>query len=122
MGMDKNNLVVNSTMGHYIKGQRPSEYRPSKTRRNSKLNRILEGNPNAQRRWAKIRAATLAELKGNVIKRGRFIMRTSSTNSKKNSVMLMKNAPRGIYFVSQPYKRGRFTVENVLGFVPYPTK
>ena len=122
MGVDQNNLVDNNKMGWKIKGQLAQHYRPSKGRRNSGLSRIPEGNPNALRRWSKVRRATLAQLKGNVIKRGRFLMRASSTKASNNKVTLWKNAPVGVYFVSKPYKRGRFTVEDIHGFVPFPKK
>jgi hypothetical protein len=61
------------------------------------------------------------------VTRGRFKMsKPSSPPQKKSpikgSTMLNKNKPPGVYFVSQPYTKGRFKVEKVYGFVPWPTK
>ena len=109
-------------MGWKIKGQLAHEYRPSKGRRNTGLSRIPEGNPNALRRWKMLRGASLKQIKGNVVRRGRFTVRNASPKKPVSTVTQWKNAPPGIYFVSKPYKRGRFTVEEIHGFVPYPKK
>lgn len=118
-------MLFISKMGWKIKGQLAHEYRPSKGRRNTGLSRIPEGNPNALRRWKMLRGATLQQLKGNVVRRGRFLVRNASPQKKKkssHSVTLWKNTQPGVYFVSKPYKRGRFTVEEIHGFVPFPKK
>lgn len=117
-------------MGHTIKGQTPREYRPSATRRASGLETINESRENALKRWNKLRqqikSVTKLErnirTKGSAV-RGRFTVKNSSP-SKKNTpkVSLWKNTTPGIYFVTQPYKRGRFKIENIYGFVPFPTK
>jgi hypothetical protein len=119
-------------MGHSIKGQTPRQYRPSATRRASGLSPINELT-NAQKRWARLRQAVKrrSQLQRNirtkgVAKRGRFTVRQSSPPKKKspprNNVSLWRNTTPGIYFVSQPYGRGRFTVENIHGFVPFTKK
>lgn len=116
-------------MGHTIKGQRPNEYRPSATRRASGLSPINEGN--ARKRWNKLRQAVKARsmIQRNIrtkgfARRGRFTVRNASSPPKKKSpsVSMWKNTAPGIYFVSQPYTRGRFKVENIQGFVPFPKK
>ena len=106
-------------MGHTIKGQSPYKYRPSATRRASGLETIAES------RWNKLRKQIkkIVQLERNIrargfATRGRFTVRNASPPS----VMLNKNKPHGIYFVSQPYKRGRFKIENIYGFVPFPKK
>lgn len=112
-------------MGHTIKGQSPRLYRPSVTRRASGLSPINELS-NAQKRWARLRQAVKrsSQMQRNIrtkgfAKRGRFTV-TRSPPKKKSPprVSLWKNAAPGIYFVSSPYTRGRFTVENIRGFVP----
>lgn len=50
--------------------------------------------------------------------RGRFSV-SNPPNSPK--VSQWKNTKPGVYFVSQPVKRGRFKVENIYGFVPFPS-
>ncbi len=117
-------------MGHTIKGQIPRLYRPSATRRPSKLSPINE-QTNAQKKWNRLRQAVKrsSQIQRNIrtkgfAKRGRFTIRNASP-PKKNSpprVSLWKNTPNGVYFVSQPYRKGRFTVENIHGFVPMPPK
>ena len=120
-------------MGHTIKGQRPSEYRPSATRRASGLEPINESRENALKRWNKLRQQikSVVRLERNIrakgfATRGRFKVRNVSPPKKvsppKQSVMLSRNKPPGVYFVSQPYKRGRFKIENIYGFVPFPKK
>jgi hypothetical protein len=52
-------------------------------------------------------------------KRGRFTVKPAPA-PKSNNVMQWKNAPPGIYFVTAPVKKGRFKVETITGFVPYP--
>jgi hypothetical protein len=64
--------------------------------------------------------------KGSVT-RGRFnVSKPSPSPQKKSpikgSAILNKNKPPGVYFVSQPYTKGRFKIENIYGFVPWPTK
>jgi hypothetical protein len=117
-------------MGHTIKGQRPYTYRPSFTRRASGLESINESRENALKLWNKLRTQIKSAVKlereirakGSAT-RGRFKMSAASPPRKKSpSVMLNKNKPPGVYFVSQPYKRGRFTIENIHGFVPFPPK
>jgi len=116
-------------MGHTIKGQLPHEYRPSATRRASGLSPISEGN--ARKRWNKLRQAVKArsQIQRNIrtkgsAKRGRFTVKNASPPKNKSppkwGVMLSKNKPPGIYFVSQPYQKGRFKIENIHGFVPFP--
>jgi hypothetical protein len=116
-------------MGHTIKGQTPREYRPSSTRRASGLSPINERG-NARKRWNKLRQAVKArsQIQRNIrakgfAKRGRFTVRNASPPKKKSpSVSMWKNTAPGIYFMSQPYSRGRFKVENIHGFVPFPKK
>lgn len=115
-------------MGHLIKGQTPRQYRPSATRRPSGLLPVKEGSSPARRRWARLRQAVkkTSQIQRNIrakgyAKRGRFTVRQSSPPKKKKSpsrVSMWKNTAPGIYFVSQPYTRGRFTIENIHGFVP----
>ncbi len=120
-------------MGHSIKGQTPRQYRPSATRRPSGLSPINEGSSPARRRWARLRQAVKksSQIRRNIrtkgyAKRGRFTVRNASPPKKKTPspprVSLWKNTPNGIYFVSQPYRKGRFTIENIYGFVPMPKK
>lgn len=121
-------------MGHTIKGQYPHEYRPSSTRRASGLSPINEGNErkNARKRWNKLRQSVKArsQMQRNIrtkgfARRGRFTVRNASPPKKspsRQSVSLWRNTPAGIYFVSQPYKKGRFSIENIKGFVPWPKK
>jgi hypothetical protein len=120
-------------MGHTIKGQTPREYRPSATRRASGLEPVNESRKNTVKRWNKLRQQikSMVRLDRNirtkgVAARGRFKVRNVSPAKKnspaKHSVMLNKNKPPGVYFMSQPYKRGRFKVENIYGFVPLPKK
>jgi len=114
-------------MGHTIKGQKPRQYRPSATRRASGLSPINELS-NAQKRWARLRQAVKrrSQIQRNIrrkgfAKRGRFTVRQSPPPKKTKSpprVSLWRNTAPGIYFVSQPYSRGRFVVENIHGFVP----
>jgi hypothetical protein len=110
-------------MGHTIKGQRPSEYRPSATRRASGLTPINESRWNKLRQQIKsiVRLERNIRMKGSAT-RGRFKVKNTSPVKKNNSVMLNKNKPPGLYFVGQPYKRGRFKIENIYGFVPMPKK
>jgi hypothetical protein len=118
-------------MGHTIKGQWPHQYRPSATRRASGLETINESRENALKRWNKLRqqikSVTRLErnirTKGSAV-RGRFTVKNASPSKKKNTpkVSLWKNTTPGIYCVTQPYKRGRFKIENIYGFVPFPKK
>lgn len=110
-------------MGHTIKGQRPYEYRPSATRRASGLEPINESRWNKLRQQIKsvVRLERNIRTKGSAV-RGRFKVKNVSPPKRNNRVMLSKNKPPGIYFVSQPYTRGRFKVENIYGFVPFPKK
>jgi hypothetical protein len=114
-------------MGHTIKGQSPYKYRPSVARRASGLSPINEGN--ARKRWNKLRQSVKAHSKiqrniraKGLAKRGRFTVKNSPPVKKSPSVSLWKNTAPGIYFVSQPYSRGRFKIENIHGFVPFPKK
>jgi hypothetical protein len=108
-------------MGHLIKGQRTHEYRPSATRRVSGLSPLKESRENAMKLWNKLRKHI--KLESNIRRKGfatsgRFVMRNSSSPK----VTMWKNTPPGVYFVSTPYSRGRFKLENIYGFVPYPKK
>jgi hypothetical protein len=119
-------------MGHSIKNQRPYEYRPNATRRASGLERVNESNENAVKRWNKLRQQikSMVRLERNIRTKGSAIRgRFKMTNPKKTSptkntqrVTLWKNTPPGVYFMSQPYKKGRFVIENIHGFVPFPSK
>jgi len=120
-------------MGHTIKGQTPRQYRPSATRRASGLSPINEGRENALKRWNKLRQAVKrrSQIQRNIrtkgaAKRGRFTVRNASPPKRKSppkqSVSMWKNTAPGVYFVSQPYRLGRFKVENIHGFVPFPKK
>jgi hypothetical protein len=115
-------------MGHTIKGQSPSA-----TRRVSSLSPINERSENAMKRWNKLRQSVkrTSQIKRNIrtkgfAKRGRFTLRNTSPPKRKSppkqSVSMWKNTAPGVYFVSQPYRRGRFKVENIHGFVPFPKK
>jgi len=121
-------------MGHMIKNQSPYKYRPSATRRASGLSPVRESSENALKRWNKLRKYIKSNMKiertirskGSVT-RGRFkVSKPSSPLKKKSpikgSTMLNKNKPPGIYFMSDPYTKGRFKIENIYGFVPWPTK
>lgn len=119
-------------MPHSIKGQTPRQYRPSATRRASGLSPINEMSK-AQKHWARLRQAVKrrSQIQRNIrtkgaAKRGRFTVSRASPNKKKSpnspSVMHWKNIAPGVYFLSYPYKRGRFTVENVYGKVKWPTR
>lgn len=112
-------------MGHLTKGQRPGQYRPSTTRRVSGLTPVNESRENALKRWNKLRnqIKSMVRLERNirskgVATRGRFRV-SNSANSPK--VTQWKNTKPGVYFVSQPYNKGRFKVENIYGFVPMPS-
>lgn len=117
-------------MGHTIKGQSPRQYRPSTTRRPSGLSPINESRENAKKRWNRLRAAvmTAAKIQRNirkkgVAKRGRFTVRDVSPKKKSggsSSVQMWKNVAPGVYFVTSPYQKGRFTVENIYGKVKWP--
>ena len=121
-------------MGHEIKKQPSSKYRPSATRRASGLSPIRESSENALKHWNKLRKHIKSNMKlersirskGSVT-RGRFqVSKPSSPPKKKSpikgSTMLNKNKPPGVYFMSEPYTKGRFKIENIYGFVPWPTK
>ena len=119
-------------MGHLIKGQRPRDYRPSATRRVSGLETINESRENALKRWNKLRQQIKSivrssrlnreiHMKGSAT-RGRFKVRNSTPPKNLQRVTQWKNTAEGIYFVSQPYKRGRFKIENIHAFVPMPPK
>ena len=116
-------------MGHQIKGQTPREYRPSTTRRASGLEPINESRENALKRWNKLRQhiKSMIRLERNIratgtATRGRFKVRNASPPKSTLKASLWKNTTPGIYFVSQPYKRGRFKIEDIYGFVPIPPK
>jgi pyruvate dehydrogenase complex dehydrogenase (E1) component len=119
-------------MGHTIKGQLPHMYRPSTTRRVSGLSPINERRENARRRWNSLRQTVkrASQIQRNIrtlgyAKRGRFTVRNSSPKKSpknKSAVSMWKHASPGVYFMSQPYMKGRFTVENIKGFVPWPKK
>ena len=118
-------------MGHKIKDQSPRHYRPSATRRPSGLSPINERS-NAQKRWNKLRQSVkrISQIQRNirakgVAKRGRFTTRNASQPKRKSplgKVSMWETTSPGIYFVSQPYRRGRFKIENIHGFVPFPKK
>jgi hypothetical protein len=115
-------------MGHTLKGQTPSRYIPSVTRRASGLSPIQEAT-NARRRWNILRQAvrTASQIQRNIrskgtAKRGRFTVKRASPVKTMPKISLWKNTPSGVYFVSEPYKKGRFTIENIRGFVPMPKK
>ena len=108
-------------MGHLTKGQRPGQYRPSTTRRVSGLTPIKESRENAMRRWNKLRTEikSMMRLERNIRTKGAAIRgRFRVSNSPK--VTQWKNTAPGVYFVTQPYTRGRFKLENIYGFVPMP--
>lgn len=118
-------------MGWTVKGQPARQYRPSKTRRASGLSPIKETRENAVRRWNLLRQSVKrrSQIQRNIrtkgsATRGRFTMRQTSPPKKKGTpaVSLWKNTPPGVYFLGGPYKKGRFTVENIKGFVPWPKK
>jgi hypothetical protein len=121
-------------MGHKIKNQSPYKYRPSATRRASGLSPIRESSENALKLWNKLRQQIKSNMKlernirsSGSVTRGRFKMSKPSPSPQKKSpikgsTMLNKNKPPGVYFMSQPYTKGRFKIENVYGFVPWPTK
>ena len=108
-------------------GQRPYQYRPSATRRASGLSPIRESSENARKRWRRaIRRVKIGlqisrnlNTKGSVT-RGRFTAR--NTSPPKSRVSLNPYSEPGVYFVTWPYKRGRFKIENTYGFVPMPKK
>ena len=117
-------------MGHTIKGQSPRQYRPSTTRRPSGLSPVNEKPENVLKRWNRLRRAVMktAQIQRNIRKKGfakhgRFKVSNSSPKKKSASppgAILWKNAAPGVYFVSYPYKKGRFTVENVYGKALWP--
>ena len=121
-------------MGHDIKKQPSSKYRPSATRRASGLSPVRESSENALKRWNKLRQHIKSNMKlernirsTGYVTRGRFKMSNASPSPKKKSpikgsVMLNRNKPPGVYFVTDPYTIGRFKIENIYGFVPWPTK
>ncbi len=118
-------------MGRTIKGQAPYKYRPSTNRRPSSLAPVNESRENAMKRWNKVRQyiKSVTQLQRNirakgVATRGRFRVKNSSPVKKNNSLVTTqwKNSPAGIYFLSQPYKGGRFNFANLHGFVPFPNK
>ena len=115
-------------MGHTIKGQSPYKYRPSTNRRPSSLATVNESRENAMKRWNKVRQyiKSVSQLQRNIrakgaATRGRFRVKNSSP-VKTLVTTQWKNSAAGIYFLSQPYNRGRFSVANIRGFVPYPKK
>jgi hypothetical protein len=113
-------------MGWNVKGQPASQYRPSKTRRVSGLSPIKESHWNRLRQSVKRRSQIQRNIRTKgFTTRGRFTMRQTSPPKKKTGVQavsLWKNTPPGVYFLGGPYKKGRFTVENIKGFVPWPKK
>jgi hypothetical protein len=115
-------------MGHLIKGQRPREYRPSSTRRASGLSPVREPSEKALKLWNKLRKHIKTNLQiersirtKGFATRGRFNVR-SPTRTNTPKVTQWKNTAPGIYFVTQPYTKGRFKIENIYGFVPMPSK
>ena len=119
-------------MGHTIKGQHPGTYRPSVGRRPSGLSPINETRENAMRRWNRLRQSVRrrSQIQRNIrtkgfAKRGRFTVKNTSPKKKSVSppgAKMWKNVAPGVYFVSSPYKKGRFTVENILGKALWPKK
>ena len=116
-------------MGHKIKGQWPHQYRPSATRRASGLEPIKESIINARKLWRK----AIRRVKANVqinrnlrtkgfVTRGRFTARNTTPPKRANNFKVSLNpySEAGVYFVTWPYKRGRFKIENTYGFVPMP--
>ena len=92
-------------MGHDIKKQPSSKYRPSATRRASGLSPVRESSENALKRWNKLRQyiKSTMKLERNIrtkgsVTRGRFKMYNASPSPKK------KNK------TPEVYKRGRFKV------------
>ena len=117
-------------MPHTIKGQYPGQYRPSKSRKPSGLSPVNESRENAQRRWNRLRQAVkrFSQIQRNLrtkgaVKRGRFTIKKASPNKKSASppgAVLWKNVAPGVYFLSYPYQKGRFTVENIYGKALWP--
>ena len=86
-------------MGHWIKGQIPSEYRPSTSRRASGLESIKESRENALKRWNKLRQyiKSMIRLERNIrakgtATRGRFKVRNASPPKKNSSPKKRTNA------------------------------
>ena len=117
-------------MGHTIKGQTPRQYRPSSTRPPSGLSPVNEGSENDRRRWNRLRQVVKRRsqmqrnirTKGHAI-RGRFKVTQSPPRKKSPSrVSAWKNTAPGVYFLSAPFQRGRFTFENIYTYIPFPKK
>ena len=122
-------------MVHKIKDQWPHMYRPSATRRASGLSPVRESIENARKRWRRavrrvkigLQISRNLNTKGSVT-RGRFTARNTSPPKRvsppKNTLKVSMNpySETGVYFVTWPYKRGRFKIENTYGFVPMPKK
>ena len=114
-------------MPYTFKGQNLRTYRPSLTRPPSGLSPVAEGRENARRRWNRLRQSVMrrVQMQRNIrtsghARRGRFTVRASPSPSPRRrspQATLWRNAPPGIYFVSFPYKKGRFTVENIYSYV-----
>lgn len=119
-------------MGHTIKGQSPRRYRPSVNRRKTGLSPVNEARENAIKRWNRLRNSIKRQLQiqrnirtKGAAKRGRFTIRNATPPKRKSpagSVSMWKNTAPGVYFTSMPRRKGRFTVENIHGFVAFPKK
>lgn len=118
-------------MPHLYKGQSARQYRPSTTRRPSGLSPVQETRENALKRWNRLRRSVMkaAQIQRNIrtkgsATRGRFMVKNASPKKRTPSppVQMWRNASPGVYFVSYPYKKGRFTVENIYGKVKFPKK
>ena len=118
-------------MPHLYKGQSARQYRPSTTRRASGLSPVREARENALKRWNRLRRSVMkaAQIQRNIrtkgsATRGRFTIKKASPKKRTPSppVQMWKNVAPGVYFLSQPYKKGRFTVENIYGKALWPNK
>ena len=109
-------------MGHRIKGQRPSKYRPSATRRPSGLSPIREVNENFAKVWRTLVAHLARSPKrspkrspanspsGKWVQKGRFRVLESPKRSPANSPGVWVR--KGRFLVKEPGMRkvGRFLV------------
>jgi hypothetical protein len=89
---------------------------------------VREPSENALKLWNKLRKhiKTNLQIERNirtrgVATRGRFNVKPSKRTTTPR-VTQWKNTAPGIYFVSSPETRGRFKIEKIQGFVPWPTK
>jgi hypothetical protein len=137
MKSDSGKVYLNIPIDHMgrntIKGQWPHLYRPSATRRASGLSPIRESSETAHKRWRRaiqrikigLQISRNLNTKGSVT-RGRFTARNTSPPKRvsppKSRVSLNPYSEPGVYFVTWPYKRGRFKVEDTYGFVPMPKR